>query len=123
VPANWSGFDLAFSHEVLYLLDDLPAHAEAVFAALAPGGVYFAVIGVHTGSPLMADWHRENAEALKLPKLYDIDEVIADFQAAGFEAAASRLAMRFVPTGGSHHGGPDRMLEWLDYYYEQKLLL
>jgi hypothetical protein len=52
-----------------------------------------------------------------------IDEVIADFHAAGFDAAAGRLAMRFVPTGESHHGGPGRMVEWLDYYYEQKLLL
>jgi hypothetical protein len=23
VPARWDGFDVAFSHEVLYLLDDL----------------------------------------------------------------------------------------------------
>jgi len=55
VPAGWSGFDVAFSHEVLYLLHDLPAHARAIFGALGPGGVYYAVMGVHAGSPLMAD--------------------------------------------------------------------
>src|SRR5438067_13104403 len=27
VPADWGGFDAAFSHEVLYLLDDLAPHA------------------------------------------------------------------------------------------------
>src|SRR5689334_20994593 len=47
VPDGWTGFDAAFSHEVLYLLHDLPAHATAVFAALAPGAPYFAVMGVH----------------------------------------------------------------------------
>src|SRR5579859_7074033 len=38
VPEGWSGFDVAFSHEVLYVLHDLPSHASALFEALAPGG-------------------------------------------------------------------------------------
>src|ERR1700676_1191831 len=33
LPAGWRGFDAAFSHEVLYLLHDLPAHAKATFGA------------------------------------------------------------------------------------------
>jgi SAM-dependent methyltransferase len=123
VPVGWNGFDLAFSHEVLYLLDDLPAHAEAVFDALVPRGVYYVVMGVHAASPLMAEWHRANVEELHLPKLYDLDEVVAVFQTAGFDAGASRLAMRFVPTAGHGHRGRGRLLDWLDYYYDQKLLL
>jgi SAM-dependent methyltransferase len=123
VPDRWDGFDAAFSHEVLYLLHDLPAHAHAIFGALAPGGVYFAVIGVHTGSPLMVNWHRDNIEALQLPPINDIDDVIAVFEAAGFEAAAARLAVRFVPAAGHHGHGRGRLLDWLDYYYDQKLML
>src|SRR5262249_35610250 len=88
VPTGWDGFDVASSHEVLYLLHDLPAHARAIFAAMAPGGSYYAVIGVHTGSPLMVKWHRDNVEALNLPALNDIDDVISVFEEAGFEAAA-----------------------------------
>jgi SAM-dependent methyltransferase len=122
VPAGWGGFDVAFSHEVLYLLHDLSAHAKATFDALVPGGVYYAVTGVHAASPLMVKFHRGNVEELQMPRLYDIDEVIAVFQAAGFEAAAARLAMRFVPAAGHGHDG-GRLLDWLDYYYEQKLLL
>jgi hypothetical protein len=34
---------VAFSHEVLYLLDDLPAHAAAIFRVLKPDEVYYAV--------------------------------------------------------------------------------
>jgi SAM-dependent methyltransferase len=123
VPVGWNGFDVAFSHEVLYLLHDLPAHAEAIFRALTPGGVYFAVIGVHAASPLMAKWHAANAEELRLPELYDIDDVITVFQAAGFDGAASRLAMRFVPAVGHAQHGPGCLLDWLRYYYDEKLLL
>lgn len=123
VPDGWGGFDTAFSHEVLYLLHDLASHARAMFDAMAPGGSYFAVIGVHTGSPLMVKWHRENAEALDLPPLNDIEDVIAVFEGAGFEAAAARLGVRFVPAAGHHGHDRGRLLDWLDYYYDQKLLL
>jgi SAM-dependent methyltransferase len=123
VPGAWRGFDAAFSHEVLYLVHDLPAHARAIFGALVPGGVYYAVMGVHAASPLMAAWHRANAKELRLPDLYDIDDVVATFQAAGFEVAAARLAIDFVPTASHGHHGQGRVLGWLDYYYNQKLLL
>lgn len=123
VPEGWNGLDVAFSHEVLYLLHDLPVHARALFEALAPGGVYYAVIGVHTGSPVMVKWHRDNVNALNLPPLNDIEDVIGVFEGAGFVAAAARLAVRFVPAAGHHGHGRGRLLDWLDYYYYQKLLL
>lgn len=123
VPGAWRGFDAAFSHEVLYLLHDLPAHARAIFGALAPGGVYYAVMGVHAGSPLMAEWHRANAAELHLPELYDVDDVVAVFEGAGFDAAAARLAIRFVPVTGNGHHDRGRLLDWLAYYSDQKLLL
>jgi SAM-dependent methyltransferase len=37
VPADWAGFDVAFSHEVLYLVHDLSAHATAIHRSLAAG--------------------------------------------------------------------------------------
>jgi SAM-dependent methyltransferase len=123
VPAGWSRFDVAFSHEVLYLLHDLSSHASAIFAALAPGGVYYAVMGVHSGSRLTAEWHSASAEELSLPELYDIDDVVGTFRRAGFEASAARLAMRFVPVAGHGHHDRSELLEWLEYYYEHKLLL
>ena len=86
VPDAWSGLDVAFSHEMLYLLPDLAPHAAAIHRALRPGGVYFAVMGVHTGSPSMVEWHAANQEELRLPPLYDVDDVIATFQRAGFDA-------------------------------------
>jgi len=123
VPAGWRNFDVAFSHEVLYLLHDMAGHARAVHDALRPGGVYYAVIGVHSGSPLMQAFHRENAAALNIPPLYDIDAVCATFAAAGFVVAVGRLPMHFVPVAGHGHHDHDRVVDWLDYYYEHKLML
>jgi SAM-dependent methyltransferase len=123
VPAGWNDFDVAFSHEVLYLIDDLGAHARAVFAALVDGGVYYAVMGVHSGSPLMAEWHAANRDALGLPELYDVDNVIDAFRTAGFDVAVGRLAVRFVPVGGHRHHAAGPALPWLDYYADQKLVL
>jgi len=31
--------------------------------------------------------------------------------------------MRFVPTAGHGHDDRSRLLDWLDYYYDQKLML
>ena len=123
VPDAWSGLDVAFSHEILYLLPDLAPHAVAIHRSLRPGGVYFAVLGVHTGSPLMVEWHAANREELRLPPLYDLDEVIATFRRAGFDASVARLAIRFMPTTGRGHQHEGRVLEWLAYYHDQKLML
>jgi len=132
VPAGWGGFDVAFSHEVLYLIHDLSAHADAIYESLAPGGSYYPVIGVHTGSPLMSAWHRAHADELHLPKLYTIDEVAGTFGAAGFEVAGARLKIGFVPAwghtsaeraGASPAGAAPELLRWIEYYNDHKLFM
>jgi SAM-dependent methyltransferase len=123
VPDGWHDFDVVFSHEVIYLLRDIGAHADAIFAALTPGGVYYAVMGVHAGSGLMTEWHRANADALDLPPLYEVEEVVEAFERAGFDAAAARLAVRFVPTAGHGHHERGRLLDWLNYYCDEKPML
>jgi hypothetical protein len=57
-----------------------------------------------------------------LPALYDLDQVAAWFYDAGFEVAASRLRVRFGPIA-ARHLNEGRLLDWLDYYYNQKILL
>ena len=124
VPAGWAGFDAAFSHEVLYVLHDLAAHAAAIFAALAAGAPYFAAMGVHAGSPMMSAWHGSVAGDLGLPRLYDLEEVVDVFDAACFDVSIARLQMRFVPATGARGGHDHRrgLLEWLDYYSRDKVL-
>ena len=124
VPPGWTGFDAAFSHEVLYLLSDLGAHAAATFAALKPGAPYFAVMGVHAGSRMMAAWHASAAGELGLPQLYDLDDVVEVFDGAGFDVSVARLQLRFVPVSGARGGHQHRrgLMDWLDYYGRDKLL-
>jgi SAM-dependent methyltransferase len=123
VPETWTDMDVAFSHEVLYLLSDLSSHAAAIHHALRPGGVYYAVMGVHAGSPFMVEWHAANRDELELPPLHDIDDVVATFRSAGFEASVARLAFGFVPLSTSGHHEQGRTLDWLTYYRDDKLLL
>ncbi|HTX12938.1 MAG TPA: class I SAM-dependent methyltransferase [Solirubrobacteraceae bacterium] len=119
VPADWNGFGVAFSHEVLYLVHDLGAHATAIHRSLAHAGVYYAVMGVHAASPGIADWHAGNAEQLNLPPLYSLDDVVRAFTAAGFRAAASRLKIGFVPLSDHAPSFPSG----LEYFYEHKVML
>lgn len=119
VPDGWGGFEIAFSHEVLYLLHDLSAHAAAIHRALVSGGVYFAVTGVHAESPRMAEWHEREAERFELPPLYTLDELARAFTDAGFTAAAARLKMGFVPMSGH----TPTLAAGLEYFYEHKVML
>jgi SAM-dependent methyltransferase len=119
VPAGWNAFDVAFSHEVLYLLEDLTPHAFAIRNALGPGGVYYAVMGVHADAPTMVDWHARNAERLHLPPLHALDDVIASFTEVGFEAAVARLNVRFIPASSHATSFP----AGLDYFYDHKVVL
>ncbi|HVB91641.1 MAG TPA: class I SAM-dependent methyltransferase [Acidimicrobiales bacterium] len=125
VPDGWGDFDVVFSHEVLYLLDDLPTHAASLFGALKPSGSYFAVMGVHKGSPLMSAWHDESAVELGLPRLYELDEVARDFEGAGFSVSVANLKLGFIPVSAHRHGHDHRsdLLAWLDYYGREKVLL
>jgi SAM-dependent methyltransferase len=125
VPEGWGDFDMAFSHEILYVLNDLPAHAADLFGALKPGGSYFAVMGVHRGSPMMSSWHAQSAVDLGLPRLYELEEVARDFEHAGFSVSVANLKLGFVPVSAHRHGHDHRMdlLAWLDYYSREKILL
>jgi hypothetical protein len=124
VPAGWRGFDVAFSHEVLYLIPDWHGHAQALFDALAPGRPYFAVIGVHAQSRLMAAWHGANANQLNLPPLRSLDEVADVFGAAGFDVQLAHLRFRFVPVSAHRpdRAGRGQLIDWLDYYSHDKVL-
>ncbi len=101
VPDGWDDFDAAFSHEVLYLLEDLVTHAAGLFGALKPGGSYFAVLGVHGGSPMMSAWHAECAAELDLPRLYELDEVAESLRGRRVLCVGSELEAGVRPGVGA----------------------
>jgi 2-polyprenyl-3-methyl-5-hydroxy-6-metoxy-1,4-benzoquinol methylase len=118
-PTDWTDFDVAFSHEVLFCIQDLGAHARDIFDGLRPGGRYYAVMGTHSRNPQMAEFHAEVRERLGLPdRVYAIEDVIGAFAGAGFEPHVGRMPFRFLPqlVLGDDAGAA------LDYYARHKLM-
>lgn len=100
LEAAGGGFDLAFSHEVIYLINDLEDHARQVAAALKPGGHYDAVTCCHADSLLWATWRPRIAEFSNIPvPNHSVADIANAFRAAGLEVSISQfLANAFIPT-------------------------
>jgi SAM-dependent methyltransferase len=76
--------DIAFSHEVIYLLSDLDAHAAAIARSLKNGAAYYAAIGCHTGNPQWSRWRQLIAQSTNLPVFdYSLDDYARAFWNAG----------------------------------------
>ena len=116
-------FDFAFSHEVIYLLPDVAAHAADMRAALRPGGAYVAAMGCHTDSAIWPRWRTVIAETSSIP-IYDhsLEDVARAFTLAGFTVSIRPLALdAFMPvTLGSAYF--PRITDQLRYYSEDKVL-
>lgn len=116
-------FDYAFSHEVVYLLPDLAAHARDMKAALRGGGTYIAAIGCHTDSSLWPRWRELISETSSIP-LYDhsLEDVSKAFTEAGFTVSVRPLALdAFMPvTIGSAYF--PKVADQLRYYDTDKVL-
>ena len=116
-------FDLAFSHEVVYLLPDLAAHAEDMKAAIRPGGAYIAAIGCHMDSASWPRWRKVIAETSSIP-LYDhsLEDVARAFSDAGFNVSVRPLDLdAFMPvTVGSPYF--PKITDQLRYYSDDKVL-
>ena len=120
----WPGrFDLAFSYEVVYLLPDIAAHASSILAALRPGGVYYAVTGCHTDSPLWPGFRKVISETTSAP-IHDRspDDYAAAFAAAGFAVSVRRFGYSyFVPAPRDPRYYP-KLMDAVDYVTAHKLL-
>lgn len=116
-------FDFAFSHEVLYLLPDLAAHAVDIWAALKPGGTYVSAMGCHKDSAVWPRWRKVIAETSSIP-LYDhsLDNVARAFSDAGFQVSVRPLDLdAFMPvTVGSEYF--PKVVDQLRYYSQDKVL-
>lgn len=116
-------FDFAFSHEVLYLLPDLAAHAADIKAVLKPGGTYVAAMGCHKDSAVWPRWRKVLAETSSIP-LYDhsLDSVAKAFSDAGFHVGVRPLDLdAFMPvTVGSEYF--PKIVDQLRYYSQDKVL-
>ncbi|CAI0904327.1 class I SAM-dependent methyltransferase [Serratia entomophila] len=115
--AGWDGrFDIAFSHEVIYLIDELEQHAADILRVLKPGGVYYAITGCHTDNPLWPAWRQRVAEQTHT-RVQDrsVNDYARIFTAAGFQVGARRLDYAgFIPHDPD--GWMPNLSDAIDYY-------
>jgi len=116
-------FDIAFSHEVLYLLPDLKAHAALIGKTLKQGGVYFAAIGCHTDQPLWNEWVSLIGSYSNVPvQSYSLDDYANAFFDAGFKVAAQPYRLDgFFPLKRNNPYFP-KVQDSLRYYETDKVL-
>lgn len=122
--ARWADmFDLAFSYEVIYLLPDLRDHARQMIAALKPGGVYYAVTGCHTGSPLWPAWRKFLPQITNAPvQDYSIEDIVAAFRDAGLVVTFRRFGYDgFVGLPRDPRYYP-RLIDAVTYHAEHKMV-
>ncbi len=113
-------FDIAFSHEVIYLIDEIAQHAADILRVLKPGGVYYAVTGCHTGNPLWPQWReRVAADTHTVVQDRSLADYARIFSAAGFQVSARRLGFSgFVPY--EPDGWMPDIAAAIDYYWHTK---
>ena len=118
-----ASFDLAMSHEVIYLLPDLEAHAAMMRRVLKPGGVYYAATGCHTANPRWHEWRTLIAESSNVtPGDYSPEDYSAAFEKHGFTVGVQPYRLdRFVPFSATD---PlfRTVADALDYYQNHKLV-
>ncbi|MEM6634319.1 MAG: class I SAM-dependent methyltransferase [Pseudomonadota bacterium] len=117
------GFDVAVSHEVIYLIDDLAQHAAQVAEVLKPGGSYFAVTCCHSDSPLWANWRPRIQAFSNLPvPNHSIGDIAESFRDGGFDVSVSRfLANAFIPLRGKSDYMPTD-IDMIETYARWKML-
>ncbi|HID9394359.1 TPA: class I SAM-dependent methyltransferase [Serratia marcescens] len=113
-------FDIAFSHEVIYLIEDIAQHAADMLRALKPGGVYYVVTGCHTDNPLWPQWRARVAEQTHtVVQDRSLDDYARIFSGAGFQVSARRLGFSgFVPY--EPDGWMPNIAAAIDYYWHTK---
>ncbi|WP_299471793.1 class I SAM-dependent methyltransferase [uncultured Roseibium sp.] len=92
-------FDLAFSHEVIYLIDDLKEHAKQIAGVLKAGGSYYAVTCCHRDSPLWGMWRPQIQAFSNVPvPNHSVADIAGAFRKSGFNVSVRRfLANAFIP--------------------------
>jgi SAM-dependent methyltransferase len=115
-------FDLAISHEVIYLIGEIEAHAKDIWRALKPGGVYYAVTGCHTDNPLWPKWRELVAERTNtVVQDRSVTDYAKVFSASGFTVTARKLEYDgFIPY--VEDGWTPDFADALDYYTQTKIV-
>lgn len=114
-------FDIAFSHEVVYLLPDLLAHAREMRSVLKTGGIYYLAIGEYAENPLWERWKKTVSEFSPVPpQTYSLQDIAKAFQDSGFAVSIRRMVCDgFLPYDahdGKYLHSPIELLDFMTQY-------
>lgn len=99
-PENYQGeFDIAFSISVLYLIEDLEAHADIIRKMLKEGGIYYAAYSDYSQNPELPGIKKTIDQNAALPmQLHTLDEIAEAFSHHGFQCSIRRMIPEgFIP--------------------------
>jgi SAM-dependent methyltransferase len=88
-------FDLVFSQEIFWMIEDLPGLARTIYRVIKDKGEYYATMGCHIENPLWP--HRRRLLKKEGYRVFDysLDEVAEIFYEAGFEVGLKRLPVEY----------------------------
>lgn len=115
-------FDFAFSSSVIYLIEDIPRHAQQIKLALKNGGVYYATFADQTKNPSLEYMKKAIDRYGAIPmQLHTIDDIVQPFIAENFIVELKRLQKNgFIPVNNYrefHLSVADRMYSEYDCSY------
>ncbi len=115
-------FDVAFSHEVMYLLPNLRDHAAQIKSCLKEDGIYYAVIGCHTDNPLWTQWHKIISSYSNVPvQNYSLNDYADAFFKEGFSVSVLPFSMDdFIPLKPHNEYFPN-VMDSINYYTRNKI--
>ncbi|MBE9178145.1 methyltransferase domain-containing protein [Oculatella sp. LEGE 06141] len=118
-----SAIDIAFSHEVLYLIRDLKRHSQEMYTCLQSKGTYYAALGCHADNPLWPTWKTMiEAESNLEVQNYSLNFIADTFRDAGFSVFAQKFMLNdFILMKESNVYFPN-VLDSLNYYWDYKIL-
>ncbi|MGD9638907.1 MAG: class I SAM-dependent methyltransferase [Alphaproteobacteria bacterium] len=110
--------DIAFSHDVIYLLPDLTEHAKIIANVLNKNGVYYATTGCYHEMPLWNRWKPIVDEYSNVPVPdYSINDFAKAFWEEGFEVSIARcLPQGFVKCWQDRENYFPKVTDFIDYY-------
>ena len=114
-------FDFAFSHEVVYLLPDMLAHAQEINRVLKTGGAYYLAIGEYAENPLWPRWDNVVREFSPVPpQTYSLQYIAKTFQQNGFNVGVTKLRcdgfFDYDAMDGKYLQSPIELVEFMQDY-------
>ncbi|MFT4303962.1 MAG: class I SAM-dependent methyltransferase [Candidatus Woesearchaeota archaeon] len=118
-----NSIDIAFSHEVIYLLEDLDRHVKDIYSVLKAKGVYYVALGCHTDNPTWPAIRKYVREKIKSNFCdYSLDYISDIFRKNGFIISAQKFKLNGFIKISDNSSCFHSVMQFLNYYDDYKIL-